>query len=246
MGVAQWMRVLDTVSGLAQLTERFRRPASSDIGPALPSGGALGAIEARLAGVLVAALKEAFDRDSTRMEMERSQIEAERQRAEEALRAELRRQAGERALDQLRLIALMAIGVWALSAALSVWLPGMRAGVPRGLLGVGWALTLGALATSLAAWQRVVRVDGRDAPDDQRRGRFRAGRRGRCCAVAPHRRAGPDRRQPDHRAVGVVHLISRECRPSDIARSRCGALPRGGEASREPWVRMAAARPRGV
>jgi len=155
MGVAQWMRVLDTVSGLAQLTERFRRPASRDIGPALPSGGALGAIEARLAGVLVAALKEAFDRDSTRMEMERSQIEAERQRAEEALRAELRRQAGERALDQLRLIALMAIGVWALSAALSVWLPGMRAGVPRGLLGVGWALTLGALATSLAAWQRV-------------------------------------------------------------------------------------------
>ena len=87
--------------------------------------------------------------------MERSQIEAERQRAEEALRAELRRQAGERALDQLRLIALMAIGVWALSAALSVWLPGMRAGVPRGLLGVGWVLTLGALATSLAAWQRV-------------------------------------------------------------------------------------------
>ena len=49
----------------------------------------------------------------------------------------------------------MAIGVWALSAALSVWLPGMRAGVPRGLLGVGWALTLGALAPSLAAWQRV-------------------------------------------------------------------------------------------
>ena len=49
-----------------------------------------------MAGVLVAALKEAFDRDGTRLEMERSQIEAERRRAEEALRAELRRQAGER------------------------------------------------------------------------------------------------------------------------------------------------------
>src|SRR3954470_19109189 len=157
MGVAQWMRVLDTVSGLAQLTERFRRPAAADpAGPVAPTGaGAPGGLEARLAGVLVAALKEAFDRDSTRMEMERSQIEAERQRAEQALRAELRRQAGERALDQLRLIALMAIGVWALSAALSVWLPGMRGGVPRGLLSVGWALALGALATSLAAWQRV-------------------------------------------------------------------------------------------
>jgi hypothetical protein len=151
MAVAQWMRVLDTVSGLAQLTERFRRPASRDAGAPLASGG----IEARLAGVLVAALKEAFDRDSTRMEMERSQIETERHRAEEALRAELRRQAGERTLDQLRLIALMAIGTWALSAALSVWLPGMRAGVPRGLLGVGWMLALGALAAAFAGWQHV-------------------------------------------------------------------------------------------
>ena len=150
--MSQWMRVLDTVSGLAQLTDRFRR---RDAGASVPAAGPLGAIEARLAGVLVAALKEAFDRDSTRMEMERSQIEAERQRAEEALRAELRRQAGERALDQLRLIALMAIGTWALSAALSVWLPGMRAGIPRALLGAGWVLVLSALGTAFAGWQRI-------------------------------------------------------------------------------------------
>jgi hypothetical protein len=155
MGVAQWMRVLDTVSGLAQLTERFRRPAAPDAGGALSSGGALGGLEARLAGVLVAALKEAFDRDSTRLEMERSQIDAERQRAEEALRAELRRQAGERALGQLRLIAVMAICAWALSAALSVWLPGMRAGIPRGLLGFGWILALAALGAAFAGWQRI-------------------------------------------------------------------------------------------
>ena len=148
------MAVLDTVSGLAQLTERFRRPAA-DTGGQLSSGGAIGALETKLAGVLVAALKEAFDRDSARLEMERSQIDAERQRAEEALRAELRRQAGERALGQLRLIAVMAVSAWALSAALSVWLPGMRAGVPRGLLGCGWILALGALGTALAAWQRI-------------------------------------------------------------------------------------------
>jgi hypothetical protein len=158
MGVAQWMRVLDTVSGLAQLTERFRRPAAADpAGPLAPSGGggALGGLEARMAGVLVAALKEAFDRDSTRLEMERSQIEGERRRAEEALRAELRRQAGERALGQLRMIAVMAIGAWALSAVLSAWMPGMREGIPRALLGVGWLLALGALATALAGWQRI-------------------------------------------------------------------------------------------
>src|SRR4051794_2388153 len=157
MGVAQWMRVLDTVSGLAQLTERFRRPAAADpVGPLAPtSGGALGGVEARMAGVLVAAPKEAFDRDSTRLEMERSQIEAERRRAEEALRAELRRQAGERALGQLRLIAVMAIGAWALSAVLSAWMPGMREGIPRALLGIGWVLALAALATALAGWQRI-------------------------------------------------------------------------------------------
>ena len=49
----------------------------------------------------------------------------------------------------------MAISAWALSAALSVWLPGMRAGIPRGLLGLGWILALAALAASLAGWQRI-------------------------------------------------------------------------------------------
>jgi len=153
MGVAQWMRVLDTVSGLVQLSGRWRGlPERS--GP-LASGGPLGALETRLAGVVVAALKEAFDRDSARLELERGHIEAERQRAELALRAELRRQAAERALGQLRLIAVMAIGAWALSAALSVWLPGMRDGLPRTLLGSGWVLAIAALGAAFAAWQRV-------------------------------------------------------------------------------------------
>ena len=53
-------------------------------------------------------------------------------RTEEALAAELRRQTAERALGQLRLLAIMAIGTWMLSAALAVWMPGMRAGLPEG------------------------------------------------------------------------------------------------------------------
>jgi hypothetical protein len=155
MGVAQWMRVLDTVSGLAQLTGRIRRGSGLEASEGLPAGGPLGGLETRLAGVLVAALKEAFDRDSTRLEMERSQIDAERQRAEEALRAELRRQAGERALGQLRMIAVMAICGWALSAALGVWLPGMRTGLPWALLAAGWALAMATLGTAFAGWQRI-------------------------------------------------------------------------------------------
>ena len=154
MGFAQWMRVLDTLSGLAQLTGRVRRPAESEGGP-LATGGPIGQLEARLAGVVVAALKEAFDRDRARMDLERAQMDSERQRAEDALRAELRRQAAERVLGQLRLVAVMAIGTWMLSAALGVWLPGMRAGAPRLLMGAGWVLAIAALGSTFAAWQHV-------------------------------------------------------------------------------------------
>jgi hypothetical protein len=157
MGFAQWMRVLDTLGGLVQMTGRLRRgeePTGLQTGAA---GGPLGLIEARLAGVVVAALKEAFDRDSTRLELERSQIEAERQRAEAALQAELRRQAADRVLGQLRLVAVMAVGVWALSAALGVWLPGMRDGLSRILLGLGWLFAIGALGSAFAGWQQISR-----------------------------------------------------------------------------------------
>ena len=154
MGFAQWMRVLDTLSGLAQLTGRVRRPADPEGGPLAPTG-ALGQLETRLAGVVVAALKEAFDRDRARMDLERAQMDSERQRAEDALRAELRRQAADRSLGQLRLVAIMAIGTWMLSAALGVWLPGMREGVPRILMGAGWALAIAALGCVFAASQHV-------------------------------------------------------------------------------------------
>jgi len=159
MALVQWMRVLDTVSGLIQFGARMRRPVTGDVGapPALGGGplGPLGQLETRLAGVVVAALKEAFDRDSARMELERSHIEAERARAEQALRAELRRQAADRVLGQLRLVAVMAIGTWALSAALGVWLPGMRAGLPRVLLGSGWLCAIASLGTAFAGWQHI-------------------------------------------------------------------------------------------
>jgi hypothetical protein len=121
----------------------------------LAGSGPLGQLETRLAGVLVAALKEAFDRDSARLELERNHVEAERARAETALRAELKRQAAERALGQLRLIAVMAIGVWALSATLGSWLPGMAATTPRLLLGVGWVLALATLGAAFSGWQQI-------------------------------------------------------------------------------------------
>ena len=153
MGFAQWMRVVDTVSGLVQMSGRFRRPDSEL--PSVPGGGPLGQLETRLAGVVVAALKEAFDRDRVRMDLERAQMDAERQRADAALRAELRRQAADRALAQLRLIAVMAFALLMISAALGVWLPGMRTTLSRTLLGSGWLLAIGALGFAFSSWQRV-------------------------------------------------------------------------------------------
>jgi len=150
------MRVVDAVSNVVQLSGRFRKPPEGMESTAPSEGlGALGQLEARLAGVVVAALKEAFDRDRARMDLERAHLESERLRAEEALRAELRRQAAERALGQVRLVAMMAIAVWMLSAALGVWLPGMRVGAPRMVLGVGWACTIAALGCAFSAWQRI-------------------------------------------------------------------------------------------
>src|SRR5262245_34976701 len=141
MGFEQWMRVVDVVSGLAGFVGR---KTGAPAEPSVPASG-LGGLETRLAGVVVAALKEAFDRDRVRMGLERAQIEAERRRAEQALEAELRRQAAERALAQLRLIAVMAIGAWMLSAALAIWLPNMRTPLPRVALGAGWACSFAAL-----------------------------------------------------------------------------------------------------
>ncbi len=159
-----WLGVLDTVTGLAQLAGRFGQgpgraqgPRTSDapLTAAGPDARPSGQLEARLAGVLVAALKEAFDRDRARLDLEQAQVDAERQRAEAALKAELRRQEAERALHTLRLVAIMAVGVWMLSAALAVWLPGLRAGLPRIFLGFGWAFAIASLGGAFAGSQRV-------------------------------------------------------------------------------------------
>jgi hypothetical protein len=147
MGVEQWMRVVETVSNLAGFAAARLKPRPPG-GLETTTGG--GPLEARLAGVAVAALKEAFDRDRVRIDLEREQIEAERQRAERALNAELRRQAADRVQGELRLMAIMGIAVWMLSAALAVWLPGMGAPIPRLLLGAGWACAFGVLACAFA------------------------------------------------------------------------------------------------
>ena len=154
MGILQWAAAIDTAGTLARAVKRMGKGALDSLADQPADAGTVAQIQARLAGVAVAAIKEVFDRDSARLEMERAQLEAERQRAEELLRIELRRQAAERMLGQLRLIAIMALAIWTVSAVLGVWMPGMREGIaPRLLLGAGWVFVLGALGYAFAGWQ---------------------------------------------------------------------------------------------
>ena len=91
-----WLRLIDAALGMTDVARRLRAGREAPQTEMTPGTAPGGPLEARLAGVVVAALKEAFDRDSRRLELEREHIEAERARAEQALRLELRRQAGER------------------------------------------------------------------------------------------------------------------------------------------------------
>jgi hypothetical protein len=104
-------------------------------------------------------LKEAFDRDHQRLELERNQIEAERQRAERALRLELIRQAGDREVGRLRLLAGVAVGSWLATLVFATRLAG---GAPsaRISLGIGWLLLLAALAAAFSAQTRLARALG--------------------------------------------------------------------------------------
>ena len=147
---------------LVFLRDATRRLTASDRGHATPAepptqttNALTGPIEARLAGVVVAALKEAFDRDHARLELERTQLEDQRRRAEEALRLELRRQAVDREVARLRFIAATALVGWIAAVAVMVVRLSEASALSRGLSAMGWLLLLAALGAALMAQSRV-------------------------------------------------------------------------------------------
>jgi hypothetical protein len=157
-----WLQILDAVIGLTDLARsRKIRKLSEENAEAgtqqLESTGraaAGGALETRLAGVVVAALKEAFDRDTRRLELEREQMAADRLRAERALKLELRRQAADREIGRLRLLAGIALASWLGTLFFAGRVIAGHAAA-RAALGAGWALLLAALAASFAAQSAV-------------------------------------------------------------------------------------------
>jgi hypothetical protein len=132
-------------------------PSTSVARPAPPPSHALGAqLETTLTNVVVAALKEAFDRDHARLELERNQLEEQRRRADQALRLELRRQAAERELGRLRLLGGTALVGWVASVvAIGIRVSGVST-AGRVVVAIGWVLLLGAVAAAFSAQGRVI------------------------------------------------------------------------------------------
>jgi hypothetical protein len=163
-------KAVDAMMAFRDAAKRFKWPA-----PAPPSDAALsqsaaaqglaGQIETRLTSVVVAALKEAFDRDHARLELERAHLDEERRRAEEALRLELRRQTVDRELARLRLLGGTALVGWIASIVVFAFHAGAAPVAARIVMGVGWLLLLAALATAFTAQAR---VSGRVTDKNQR------------------------------------------------------------------------------
>jgi hypothetical protein len=102
--------------------------------------------------------RDELERERLQLMRERDERErAEQQRAELARMLELQRQAGEREIGRLRLLAAIAAGAWVATLALAT-LHGhpIAAGVgARVVLGVGWVLLLAAFAASFAGQNTV-------------------------------------------------------------------------------------------
>jgi hypothetical protein len=166
-----WLGLIDTLLDVTSLVVG-RKPRRSDDEPesSAVAGRSGGQLEARMTNVVVAALKEAFDRDARRLELEREQAEHEHLRTERLLKLELLRQAGDREIGRLRLMAGVALGSWIGTLFFSAPLAGGSIGA-RVMLGAGWLLLLVALSLSFAAQARVGRAlagvdDPPGRPDD--------------------------------------------------------------------------------
>jgi hypothetical protein len=154
-------RAVDAMIAFRDAAKRFKGPASTPPPPdavlsqSAAAQGLAGQIETRLTSVVVAALKEAFDRDHARLELERAQLEEERRRAEEALRLELRRQAVDRELSRLRLLGGTALVGWISSVVVFAVHAGAASVAARAVMGAGWMLLLAALAMAFTAQGRI-------------------------------------------------------------------------------------------
>ena len=145
-----WLRLIDVALNATDLV----RWVTGQPGQGLARGGGSSNLEGRLAGVVVSALKEAFDRDHERLEIERERLEDQRERAERAMRLDHLRQAGEREIGRMRILTGTALASWLGTLLL---FPRIADGASPGRIafGLGWALLASAMAASLLGEKRL-------------------------------------------------------------------------------------------
>jgi hypothetical protein len=156
MALGTWLRALDLLVGVSDLARRVRKPDTPALEGPSASRQQLGQIETRLAAAAVAAIKEAFDRDSARLQLERERAADDDRRLAAAALAAARRQSGERQIAEHRLLAAMAVAVWIASVLFGISVRADLAVPPRVLLGVGWLLLFAALAAGFTATSRLL------------------------------------------------------------------------------------------
>lgn len=161
MNFATFFKALDAVVLFREVTKRFAAPAAAtppretSLERTVADDTLVGHLETRLTNVVVAALKEAFARDHARLELERAQLDEQRKRAEEAMHLELRRQAADREVGRLRLVAGTAMVGWIASVVLLVARLGAVSGIARGMIAAAWLLLLAALGAAFTAQGKV-------------------------------------------------------------------------------------------
>lgn len=184
MNFGTLFKVFDTAVALGGMASRIKSstgsaaPQERQAGPSgglesqAAATGVRGYLEARLTNVLVAALKEAFDRDRARLELDRAELDDQRRRAERALQVELWRQAADRELGRLRLLAATALGGWIAAVAMLVSRLDTASVASRGVMATAWVLLLGALGTAFTAQARInnFSADASGPPDAGRNG----------------------------------------------------------------------------
>jgi hypothetical protein len=146
-------KVFDTVMSVIDATKEQPSPPAKSGDPQAPVPSFGDQIEMRLTNVVISALKEAFNRDEARLELERTHLEEQRRRAEETMRIELRKQAADRELSRLRLLGVAGMVAWIACMLLLV----LRSSAPttRGLLIAAAILSLSSLGSSFMAQSRI-------------------------------------------------------------------------------------------
>ena len=154
MDFGKVFKVFDTFMSVLDAAKQEPTEAPKSADRPTPATSFADQVEMRLTNVVISALKEAFNRDEARLELERAHLEEQRRRAEETMRIELRRQAAEREISRLRLLGVVGMIGWIASVLLLV-LRRDVSHVTQGLLIAAAILSLSSLGSAFIAQGRI-------------------------------------------------------------------------------------------